>query len=97
MNGIELVTQEREEQITKHKFDITHDLIYKNEELIKAALYLLTGEEEFYPKSWVYKYYEKFRRKLENMDKREVFKVAAALIIAEIDRINAQENIDKPF
>ena len=97
MNGIELVTREREEQVLKHKFDVTHDLIYQNEELVKAALYLLTGEEEFYPKSWAYKYYEKFRRKLQNMDKRETYTVAAALIIAEIDRINAQEDIDKPF
>jgi len=36
--GIELIAKERQEQIEKHGYDLAHDLNYKNDELIKAAL-----------------------------------------------------------
>ncbi|MDD4000217.1 MAG: hypothetical protein PHX62_04915 [Bacilli bacterium] len=96
MNGIELVTQEREEQVHKHGFDKEHDSQHSVGELTNAALFLLTEDSSYYPKHWQFKYYEKFKNKIDNKDKIEILKVAAAMLVAEIDLIN-QINDDKPF
>lgn len=96
MNGLELVTLEREEQIKKHGFTKEHDSQHEVGELRNAALFLLTEDPVYYPKHWQYKYYEKFKQKIEKGDKIGILKVAAAMLVAEIDLIN-QINDDKPF
>ncbi|HLD89410.1 MAG TPA: hypothetical protein VI911_00060 [Patescibacteria group bacterium] len=83
--GIELIAIERQEQIEKHGFDKDHDEEMINGELIDAAVYLLTGEINYLPKSWDEKWHLKFRSKFSN--EIESLKVAGALIAAEIDRI----------
>lgn len=89
--GIELVAQERKEQIEKHGFDLKHDLEYKGGQLKMAATYLLTGLNLTWPSSWSEKWKEKFSKKSE-IDK---LIVAAALVVADIDRLLASNKKDK--
>ena len=85
--GIDLITQERQEQIEKHRFSLNIDQRNDQGELINAATFLLTGDIGFYPASWSHKFALKFKRKLASKNKIESLKVAGALIAAEIDRI----------
>lgn len=86
MNGILLSVKERHEQINKHGYTLERDRVnkyYKNGELLQAALFFLTGDEKYYPKSWDQKY--KSKRKQKNEVQRIV--VAIALLMAEVDRL----------
>ncbi len=95
--GIELIAQERKEQIEKHGFDIEKDAeFYQKNELVDAALYAMTFDRERYPESWSFWFHDKMRSKEERMSEHdfhiERLKIAGALIAAEIDRIqNEQE------
>jgi len=95
--GIELIAQERKEQIEKHGFDLSRDAEYycKNE-LPDAALYALTLEREHYPATWDFWFHNKLmdkeRRLSENEFWIERLKIAGALIAAEIDRIQEPES-----
>jgi len=82
--GIELISEERKEQINKHGFNSLHDTLNSCGELGQAAIYCLTGKEEDYPEGWSLEYQYKIDRA--NLKKR--LTVAGALIAAEIDRIN---------
>lgn len=88
-SGIELIAQERQEQIVKHGFDNRHDSneYHTNGQLRYAAAHLLVGGEglDFYPKDWD----KKYKRKFEAKKLIERLKVAGALIAAEIDRLQA--------
>lgn len=89
-SGIELIAQERKEQIEKHGFDTEHDNKNSNRELVKAAIYLLTKRANYFPETWDEKYLDAFKQK----EGIEAMKVAGALIAAEIDRL--QTIIDNP-
>lgn len=47
--GIELIAIERSEQIIKHQWDLTRDEDYGNGELLKAAEFCLTDNDEAWP------------------------------------------------
>lgn len=79
MTGIELIAQERQEQIEKHGF--INDSIYTNDELTDAAMqYIGTDLISCWPDSWDINWYKPGNR-------IEELKRAGALIAAEIDRI----------
>ena len=88
--GIELVAIERIRQIKEEGFDADHDSLHDKGELISAARCYLLGDFVGWP--WERKWW-KPRTKIRNLTK------AAALIIAEIDRIlemeqQAYESVD---
>ena len=81
--GIELISEERQEQIEKHGWDLKHDELYTNEELLKAALFCINQKIFEWPFFWTMK----FRTKICNKSRIDQLKVAGALIAAEIDRL----------
>jgi hypothetical protein len=83
--GIELIAEERQEQIEKHGFTIEADSHYKSDELKSAARYLLSDMAQDYPRTWSQKYKHQFDIK----SPIEKLIVAGALIAAEIDRIQS--------
>jgi len=87
MNGIELITKERDEQINKHGCSIKNDTGYTDEELLDVALFAITGNDDFYPLEWN----DKFKSKLHKKDRIEQLIVAGASIAAEIDRLQYVE------
>jgi len=87
MNGIELISKERDEQINKHGCSIKNDIGSINEELLDVALFTITGNSDFYPRGWN----DEFKSKLHKKDRIEQLAVAGALIAAEIDRLQYVE------
>ena len=89
--GIELIAQERQEQIEKHGFNLSNDEDYSENELVSAAMYALTQEDEHYPRGWGFWFHDKMVKKEERMSEEEFWierlKIAGALIAAELDRI----------
>lgn len=82
--GVELIAEERQEQIEKHGFDIQNDEDYSQNELIKAALFAINPDQF----EWPYHWGQVFRSKIKNKPNAvERLKIAGALIAAEIDRI----------
>jgi transposase len=81
--GIELITEERKEQIEKHGWNVEDDESYNNEELLKAALFCVDQKQFEWPWNWL----EKYRTKITCKNRVDQLKVAGALIAAEIDRI----------
>lgn len=82
--GVELIAQERDEQINKHGFDETRDTqYYANAELVQATLFSIKPNLFSFPKNWNPIYAEKIEKK--NLLDR--YKVAGALIAAEMDRL----------
>lgn len=87
-SGIELITQERLEQITKHGWTLEHDKdINGSKELVQAANYclMLAGFKEgnyFWPSNWQ----RDFEHKILNKDKVGKLVVAGAFLMAENDR-----------
>ena len=63
--GIELIAQEREEQIEKHGWN--NDKVYTKEELKQAAIFCLTLKESNYPKTWDRWFYYKVMAKKRKM------------------------------
>lgn len=93
--GIELITQEREEQIQKHGRTPEHDKTFNNTwppSLTKAASSLtvdpMTDLVAVYgkPDAWD----DKIWRKMCSKTYKERLVIAGALIAAEIDRINIE-------
>lgn len=90
--GIELIAEERHEQIEKHGFTLEHDLDCENNGgLANSALYLLLNycgyenNEWAFPTNWDKKWIEKFN----NKGDVESLYIAGALIAAEIDRLQS--------
>lgn len=95
--GIELIAEERKEQIEKHGFDHEKDSEdYVEQELVAAAQYALTLEREFYPANWEFWWHDKMMAKKERLSDMEFrieqLKIAGALIAAEIDRLQSGED-----
>lgn len=81
-NGAELIARERQEQIHKHGFSAEQDTHYYGKgELIDAANFCL-GTSTF-PSNWNPEYADK----ISNKNKVDRYKVAGALLAAEIDRL----------
>lgn len=86
--GIELIAEERQEQIKKHKWSLFHDTKHNNNELIYAAAYALEPNKFNGSRfDWI-----SFQLKIDSKAEIERLKVAGALIAAEIDRL---QNIEK--
>jgi hypothetical protein len=86
--GIDLIIKERKEQIEKHGWD--HDDEYESGELLKAAFYCLTLDENYYPEYWSDWFLEKVADKRERMNDMEfsieMKTIAGAFVAADIDR-----------
>lgn len=85
--GIELIAEERREQLEKHGHDLINDLQYTNHELTRAACAIAFVSADDMPcnmpaPDWAWT----IRERIEN-DRIHCLKVAGALIAAEIDRI----------
>lgn len=94
-SGIELIAEERQEQITKHGRTVMHDVEFNDgEQLAIAAEMLLASEHEegvdseSFPENWDK---DICIQMLAKPYKEKLIK-AGALIAAEIDRLQAQEN-----
>jgi hypothetical protein len=91
--GIELIAEERREQIEKHGFSLELDAeYYKNNELIEAAHFALQPNHPGtrWPDVWDIT----FAEKIKNKNRVGQLKVAGALIAAEIDRLQAMEETE---
>jgi hypothetical protein len=90
MTGIELIAEERRQQVEKHGFNEAHDSSSFNQcgELKEAALHLLSDGALPFPSQWMFDWKIKFSRK----SKLERLTIAGALIAAEIDRLNRINN-----
>ena len=85
MTGIELIAQERKEQLTKHGRTARHDDSHENEDLLKAAKYAIEPCEQHFKEmelGWAH-----FATKIDAKTPIDRLKVAGALIAAEIDRL----------
>ncbi len=84
--GIELIAQERKEQIEKHGYSVEQDEWHNdNNELIIAAMALLSDDGMRMPSKWNIVSIQKMINKLY----KERLIIAGALIAAELDRINS--------
>ncbi len=90
-SGIELITQEREEQLGKHGRDVRSDVYYNSVSedgylpLVCGAIYLTDDNFKRTPSHWNKEILNKMRGK----DYKERLIIAAALIAAEIDRLQS--------
>lgn len=101
--GIEQITEERQHQIEKYGFTgehhAEHPEWYEDGQLIYAAHtlatrretnnYLIKRYDEFTPKNWDKEW---FKRLLQRPEVERI-KIAAALLAAELDRLNALDSI----
>lgn len=102
-HGILEINSERQKQIDKHgftaKFQAEHPEFYDDGQLISAAYELLKIDFDGYPlqdrkyaveypKKWDVKWFTKIIMK----DKKDRIRIAAALLAAELDRLNYLEN-----
>ncbi len=84
MTGIEIIAQERKDQLEKHGFTTEHDQQYGKHELVRFAMYCLTLAEVHYPEGWD----ESWKAKIAAKSKQERLAVVGACCAAEIDRLN---------
>ena len=91
-SGIQLITQEREEQISKHGRTVQRDVEENsNEELRRGAIALIVVKSEILqgkPGKWSLPIWQKMWSK----PYKQRLITAGALIAAEIDRVNYLEN-----
>lgn len=85
--GLDLVSKEREEQIKKHGYTITHDMKYTDGQLLDAVVSIIDQDLSRFP----------FENDYFNMimvkTPEERLAIAGALICAEIDRLKKTEDI----
>lgn len=90
--GIELIVEERKEQIEKHNWSKEHDQSHNNNELKMAALFAIAPYDILYenmPIEYILeKGWETFKSKVSNKGEIDRLKIAGALIAAEIDRLS---------
>jgi hypothetical protein len=92
LTGIELIAQERKEQIEKHGRTVEYDVRINNlKQLSLAAELLITGKvynkENLPPYGWDYDLWQK----MSNKPYKDRIIIAGTLLAAEIDRLNAIE------
>ena len=86
--GIELITEERQEQIGKHQWDEEHDSEHREGQLAIAAAFALDPPVNPSLLDEGYGGWEEFESKICDKSYKERLVIAGALIAAEIDRIN---------
>ena len=92
LSGIELIEQERLEQVTKHKRTVRQDVnLNPNGELRRAAIALMGNEGKSDFLAMPHKWNEVVVVKMCNKPYKERLIIAGALIAAEIDRIQHLE------
>ena len=86
-SGIELIAQERQEQIKKHNRTIEKDVVENDDYQLRIGAMRLVGDRGDYqaPEGWD----KKLWKKMMNKSKKEKLIIAGALLAAEIDRLNA--------
>lgn len=83
-SGVDLIGEEREEQLNVHEFTIGRDKKVNGDgQLAEAAIYVISKDPYHFPKDWNTEWYTKLTKK----KGIEALKVAGALIAAEIDRL----------
>jgi uncharacterized protein YegP (UPF0339 family) len=83
MNGILMSVKERHEQINKHGFSVQNDKeSYSKGQLLAAAMFFLTGNEDLWPIGWDRHSVRRYAKKT----KVQRLVVAIALLMAEVDR-----------
>lgn len=92
--GIELIAEERQEQIEKHGFDAGHDEFNDADQLVNAALYAVTGDDKYYPSDWDEWWRNKMVAKTAStpLSKIERLKIGGALFAAAIDREQVEKD-----
>jgi hypothetical protein len=80
--GIELINNERREQIEKHKFTFEYDDKFKDGQLIQFADFILFGNENRFPKGFT----DDQVRQISMKSRVEQLIIAGSLITADIDR-----------
>lgn len=91
--GIELIAKERQKQIDKHGFTVEHSVShnewYAKGQLIQASLEILKPDTiPTTPDNWDKEWF----KNLTERSHKERLVIAAALIAAELDRIELLEN-----
>lgn len=81
-NFLERVLGERVEQVAIKGFTPQHDDLHTDEELHRYVVYLLTGDEQYFPKGWHVRYKIK-----ESDTKLKLLVKATAVLIAEGERV----------
>lgn len=93
--GVELIAEERQEQIEKHGWDFEHDKNHDDGSLVDAAIAIAFNDENiearFEAPTWAWDIRNhKQQSKRKGIEKIERLKVAGALLAAEIDRLQSQ-------
>lgn len=92
--GVELIAQERDEQINKHQRSVALDAgMNQDEELLFASLVIIMGNnygKTYWPENWD----KQVWRKIKDKPRTEQLAIAGALIAAEIDRLQLP-NVNK--
>lgn len=84
--GIELIAEERQEQLQKHGWSADHDSKYYNDELLDAAVQYIGGDiVDCWPDGWDKAWYKP-------SDKISNLKKAGALIAAALDLEQSRMN-----
>lgn len=94
LTGVELIAQERQEQLLKHKFTIEHDqreFKTYGDMLGAGMLYLLTGNHQHFPEAWERYWKERLDRKSEV----EKLAVIGALAAAKIDLLQSIQEAEQ--
>jgi hypothetical protein len=89
--GIQLIAEERNEQINKHGYNERRDDKYNHFELAAVSVAIINQSIFYYPNNWDEAYFEKIMAK----PRTEQLTIAGALISAEIDRIQRIEVISE--
>lgn len=87
--GIELIAIERDEQVSKHKLTTALDVRHNKKRQLRAAAHALIGDKAIMqqaPDGWSKVIWKKMIKK----PVKQRLIIAAALIAAEIDRIQNQ-------
>ena len=89
--GIELIAEERVEQLTKHDRSIESDVDYNSERQLSQAAYMLLAvdyEEGIDPESYPFDWSKSGCEKMISKTYKERLIIAGALLAAELDRLN---------
>lgn len=81
LTGIELIVNERKEQLEKHGYSLERDSIYDNQELIKFSGSIIYENIDLYPWNRTLFQHIKIKPRIEQLA------IAGALIAAELDRL----------
>lgn len=90
--GIELISTERQEQLSKHDRSIESDVDYNTDRQLSQAAYMLLAvdyEEGIDPETYPFDWDKAACEKMISKTYKERLIIAGALIAAELDRLSA--------